>query len=387
MNRIYPGFTFIVGKRQRKSELRFDNSVINLTLSMENQIGLLSGLVSFTAFFLPNQPLHSDGNCEKNLEHLLSELLDLQYCTRKQSNLLQQESKSATQTSQITAWNRLHTRTSGAITEVLGRMPWESFSRIVQQILKTSVTSGSETTLRTALEELGGALNLKRSLTDGDMQHSKSLASVLIDTINNTETTEKGKSAASGNLGPEIFRGCLFCLRKLVEIIGRESKESWTLVMDISLRLLKNSDVHVQSEALSCLGSIIRVVQTALLPRLPEVLPQMLDVIERTLSVKQDDAAIVANAVDVLEETVTSLAAFLSPQLHRIVKMLAWCMSNGKNVKDNFKKAFDISVAKMEKVLTSEIPFRVFFTALTEAYRYSLSESVVSRTIENCFSV
>jgi hypothetical protein len=343
-------------KKLKTTASTFEKPLINTNFTSEELIRLTTAMVTFIGFQIPSHSFqtsyqHSSKGAnatslDRCLELLLTGLLDIQSRARVHSR--------SPSPVDGPAWTELLKRTSVAVTEILGQMSWSSFVGIMMGILQDATPAMT----KTALEELGGTLSFRSAITKADVAHLMPLIGTLVDILQ--KPAELTAEAAG------VQRGCLFCLKQLAGILGTHSSDAWTSIMSTSTDLLDSPDLTIRCEAVSCLTTIVATVKTGVLSRLSEFLPRLLEHVHQILSNKTQDSVPCLTALEALEVVVTSLTAFLSPQLPKILSIVAMCAM--RNVKMNLKDVFGAKMLKIRGVLSNDVPFRVMFAAFKETY-------------------
>ncbi|OQV19734.1 HEAT repeat-containing protein 1 [Hypsibius exemplaris] len=359
-------------KKRKTITSAFDKPLINANFTAAEHIRLITAMVTFVGYQIPShafrttyqqqqQQAHAavHGAAEESaaaaldrcLEQLLVSLLDIQSRARLQTRT---SGKSAADTP---AWAELLKRTSVAVTEILGQMSWSSFVTIMLGILRDT----TPVMVKTALEELGGTLSLRAAITKADVPHLVPLIGALVGILESQTATKDLTAEGAG-----VQRGCLFCLKQLAGILGNHSAETWTTILSTGVKFLASSDISIRCEAISCLTTVIVTVKTSVLPRLPEFLPGLLEHVHQLLSGKAQDTASLLTAIDALEAIVSILTAFISPQLPKILAIVAQCAT--KTVQPTLKDSFSGKVVRIRGILCGDVPFRVMFGAFKETY-------------------
>ncbi|XP_055354273.1 HEAT repeat-containing protein 1-like [Paramacrobiotus metropolitanus] len=350
-------------KRKHVERIRFEKPLIPANLPKEQQIQLVSVAMSFISYYFPMESQKAGNDADASLEGLLTALLNIQFHARANSTQRPPAERPL--------WADLLAKSSAAATEVLGKMSWSTFVTIMDNILKKAE---DESALKMALEELGGALSVRDRLPTDDVNLLKPLVNTIIqilqggvtsaDTDEDAATAGKRKRVDSGghrvSISPVIQRGCLYCLRQLVMILG---KELWPPVLRVCLNCLNAEDGHALSESLLTIGAIIRCAKLGVLPKLPKLMPLLVLCLTRRASSGGVD---VVSGVDVMESGVSVLGGLLSPFLAAVLRLIA--LWRGVKVKDGLRKQFDAGLEKLEGVVTGGLAFRMVFAAVKEAF-------------------
>lgn len=373
----------------------FQKPLISPNFAPAENIQLLSSIVTFVASLLPklNQTFEMNSDSEDILRDLLSSLLNIQERARKFAH--------TTDVSLRPLWASLLLETKSSVTEILGQMSWQTFASVMTKILQTSTPA----TMKIALEELAGVLDPARvGVRKDDLHFLVPLVTVVVQTLQDlTEEIRKSghenvipgqKSGARSPRSPassaeksrsmespaspgqivDIQLGCLYCLKELMVILGKDYVEAWKEILQVSVEFLENENVAVRCEALKGMGAVVRTLKTDILPYLPETMPKLLDVSTEVLNGEEQIHFV--DVLDVLDGVISNLATFLSPYMEKIMVIIS--ATKDKKVKKGIKEKYGKMANRISSAMVVHVPLRILFAAFKEVWSTATTENNVS---------